>query len=69
VTYRGRPVREPMMIWWDKRRPQPRYAMAFCKMLAEHVREVFPISRPSELKTNAKVKRATARRAREYGTV
>jgi DNA-binding transcriptional LysR family regulator len=69
VTYRGRLVREPMMIWWDKRRPQPRYAMAFCKMLAEHVREVFPISRPSELKTNAKVKRATARRAREYGTV
>jgi DNA-binding transcriptional LysR family regulator len=52
VTHRGRPVREPMMIWWDKCRPQPSYATAFCKMLAEHVREVFPISRPSEPKIN-----------------
>lgn len=47
VTYRGKPVREPMLILWDKRRPQPRYATAFCEMLAEHVRETFPISRPS----------------------
>jgi LysR family nitrogen assimilation transcriptional regulator len=49
VTYRGKPLREPMLILWDKRRLQPRYATAFCKMLAEHVREVFPISRPSEM--------------------
>jgi DNA-binding transcriptional LysR family regulator len=47
VTYRGKPLREPLAIFWDSRRPLPRYATAFCKMLAEHVREVFPISRPS----------------------
>lgn len=48
VTYQGKPLREPMLILWDKRRPQPRYATAFCKMLAEHVRQTFPISRPSK---------------------
>lgn len=68
VTYRGRPLREPLTIFWDKRRPLPRYATAYCEMLAEHMREVFPITRPSELKTDATVKRATARRAREYST-
>lgn len=50
VTYRGTPLREPLTIFWDKRRPLPRYASAFCKMLAEHVRQVFPISRPSDVK-------------------
>ena len=34
VTYRGRPLREPLTILWDKRRPLPRYATAFCEMLA-----------------------------------
>lgn len=47
VTFDGNPVREPMIILWDKRRPQPQYAKAFCDMLAEYVGEVFPISRPS----------------------
>jgi DNA-binding transcriptional LysR family regulator len=48
VTYQGRPLREPLAIFWDRRRPQPRYATAFCQMLAEYVRDVFPITRPSE---------------------
>jgi DNA-binding transcriptional LysR family regulator len=69
VTYRGKPLREPLTILWDKRRPLPRYATAFCEMLAEHVREVFPITRPSEPKTDATVKRAAPRRARAYGAV
>jgi DNA-binding transcriptional LysR family regulator len=51
VTYRGKPLREPMAVFWDKRRPLPSYATAFCAMLAEYVREVFPISRPSEPRT------------------
>jgi hypothetical protein len=37
-----------LTILSDKRRPLPRYAEAFCEMLTEHVREVFPITRPSE---------------------
>jgi DNA-binding transcriptional LysR family regulator len=48
VTYRGKPLREPLALFWDKRRPLPPYATAFCAMLAQRVREVFPISRPSE---------------------
>jgi DNA-binding transcriptional LysR family regulator len=65
LTYRGRPLREPLAVLWDKRRPLPRYATAFCEMWAQHVREVFPITRPTEPKSNATVKRVSARRARE----
>jgi len=47
LTYRGKPLREQMIILWDKQRPLPRYATAYCEMLAEHVRQVFPITRPT----------------------
>jgi DNA-binding transcriptional LysR family regulator len=47
VTYRGRPLRTPMVILWDKQRPLPRYATAYCEMLADYVREIFPITRPT----------------------
>jgi DNA-binding transcriptional LysR family regulator len=47
IVYRSRRLREPLAVLWDKRRPLPRYATAFCQMWAEHVRAVFPISRPS----------------------
>jgi DNA-binding transcriptional LysR family regulator len=67
LTYRGKPLREPLAILWDKRRPLPRYATAFCEMWAEHVREVFPITRPTEPKSDAAAKRARARRAGERG--
>ena len=48
VTYGGKPLREYLAVFWDKRRSLPSYATAFCDMLAEYAREVFPISRPSE---------------------
>jgi DNA-binding transcriptional LysR family regulator len=47
IVYRRRALREPLAVLWDKRRPLPRYATAFCQMWAEHVRMIFPISRPS----------------------
>jgi DNA-binding transcriptional LysR family regulator len=50
LTYRGKPLREPLAIFWDKRRPVPRYAAGFCEMLAEHMRKVFPITQPTVLK-------------------
>jgi DNA-binding transcriptional LysR family regulator len=43
VTYRGKPLREPLTVLSDKRRPLPGYAMVFCEMLAEHVRRGFPL--------------------------
>jgi DNA-binding transcriptional LysR family regulator len=48
IVYRDQPLREPLAVLWDKRRPLPDYATAFCQMWAEHVRAVFPITRPSE---------------------
>jgi DNA-binding transcriptional LysR family regulator len=47
LTYRGRPLRAPMLILWDKRRSLPRYAKAYCEMLTDYVREIFPITRPT----------------------
>jgi len=54
VTYQGNALREPLAIFWDKRRPLPAYATGFCRMLAAHAREIFPISGPSEPKRGAK---------------
>jgi LysR family nitrogen assimilation transcriptional regulator len=54
VTYRGKPLRQGMLILWDKRRPRPGYATAYCEMLAKHVREIFPITRASDPPTEAK---------------
>src|SRR5579871_4602169 len=48
LTYRGRPLSEPLTISWDKRRPLPRYAIDYCGMLAAYMRKIFPISRPTE---------------------
>jgi len=48
LTYRGRLLREPLTISWDKRRPLPRFAADYCRMLAAYMREIFPISGPTE---------------------
>lgn len=45
LSHKGKPLREPLALFWDKQRPLPRYAEAFCAMLAEHVQRAFPISR------------------------
>jgi len=47
LTYRRRPLRTPMVILWDKQRPLPRYGRAYCEMLADYVREIFPVTRPT----------------------
>jgi DNA-binding transcriptional LysR family regulator len=65
LTYRGRPLRERLVILWDKRRPLPPYAIAYCDMLAEHVREVFPITRPTEPKAGANANRTPTRQPRK----
>ena len=48
ITYRGKSVREPLAILWDKRRPLPRFASVYCDMLAKYMQEVFPITRPTK---------------------
>lgn len=42
VSFRGKPLREPLAIFWDKRRTLPPYATAFCEMLAAHMRNTHP---------------------------
>jgi LysR family nitrogen assimilation transcriptional regulator len=49
ITHRRRPLRERYAILWDKRRVLPPYASDFCEVLAEYMREVLPISRPTRL--------------------
>ena len=63
VVYLSKPLRESLTMLSDKRRPLPPYATAFCEMLAEHVREVFPLTRPSEAGAKSTVKRSTARKS------
>lgn len=47
IMYRGKPLDEPLAMLWDKRRPLPAYAKVLCEMVAEHVRQAFPIKRQS----------------------
>lgn len=56
LTYRGEPLRMPLTIMWDKRRPRSRYAVDFCEMLANYVRKIFPITRPTSLRSCAAAK-------------
>ena len=65
LTYRGRPLREPLTISWDKRRPLPRFAIDYCGMLASYMREIFPISRPTESKPPTSQYKHAAQRARQ----
>jgi len=64
LTYRGEPLREAYAIVWDKRRSLPPSADDFRQSLVAYVREVFPISRPSELNSKAGAKRAGAPKRR-----
>jgi len=45
ITYRGKPLDEPLTLLFDRRRPLPGYAKVFCDMLAQHVRKGFPVPR------------------------
>ena len=64
VTHLRKPLREPLVIHWDKRRPLPRYAESFCEALAEYMREVLPITQPSEGKSAAARKQVAVRERR-----
>jgi DNA-binding transcriptional LysR family regulator len=47
ITYKRRPIQEPLAVVWDKRRTLPGYARDFCQSLAAHMRELFQASRSS----------------------
>ncbi len=64
VTHRRKPLREPLAIQWDKRRPVPPYADSFFEALTEYMCEVLPITAPSASKTAAARKQAAVRKSR-----
>jgi DNA-binding transcriptional LysR family regulator len=41
ITYKRKPILEPLAVVWDKRRTLPRYAQDFCESLAVHMRKIF----------------------------
>ena len=47
LTYRNKRLREPLAIVWHKRRALPAFAEDFCRLIADHMRAAFPITRPS----------------------
>ena len=53
ITSRGRPLQEPLSIFWDKRRSLPRYAQGFCELLGAYVPEVLPSEGASGRKVSA----------------
>ena len=58
ITYRRRPLREPVAAHWDKRRALPPYAKDFCEALAAHMREILSVSHRIKPKHRRPAKRA-----------
>jgi DNA-binding transcriptional LysR family regulator len=50
ITYLRKPIREPLALLHDRRRPQPAYAGAFAQMLPSYVRRIGPITQPTRAK-------------------
>lgn len=63
LTYRGRPVGETGTVFWDRRRPLPPYATAFCEMLAEQARQSLSLVPASGARNVAVPRRGPARRS------
>ena len=64
VTHGRQPLRERLVIQWDKRRPMPPYAESFCEALAEYMGAVLPITQPSVGKSAAVRKQVAVRKRR-----
>jgi DNA-binding transcriptional LysR family regulator len=61
ITYKGKPLRDPQAVVWDKRRALPRYAQDFCELLAAHMRKLFPIRPLSAPKLDGAAKKSRGR--------
>jgi DNA-binding transcriptional LysR family regulator len=44
VTYKRKPIRDPLAVVWDKRRVLPRYATDFCQLLASQMQGRPPVT-------------------------
>jgi DNA-binding transcriptional LysR family regulator len=66
VAHRNRPLRERLIIQWDKRRPIPSYAQSFCELLAEYMHEMLPITQPLGNKRSGARRRVDVRSTRTH---
>jgi DNA-binding transcriptional LysR family regulator len=57
LAHRRKPLKQPLLVVWDKRRPLPRYAEEFCDALALYMRRVFPITRASRKASRGPVRK------------
>jgi DNA-binding transcriptional LysR family regulator len=64
VTHGRKPLRERLVIQWDKRRPMPPYAERFCEAVAEYMGAVLPITQPSVGRSVAARKQVAVRKRR-----
>jgi LysR family transcriptional regulator, nitrogen assimilation regulatory protein len=62
VSHRRRPLRDRFAIQWDNRRPMPSYGKTFCQALADDMRMLMPVTRPSDTSAGLH-QRATGRPA------
>jgi DNA-binding transcriptional LysR family regulator len=58
ITYKRKPIREPLAVVWDKRRTLPRYAQDFCETLATHMHKIFPMTQRSARKAGGHGRKA-----------
>src|SRR5262245_8366400 len=57
ITYKRKPILEPLAVVWDKRRTLPRYAKDFCESLAAHMHKIFPDHQPPTTRADSPLKR------------
>jgi LysR family nitrogen assimilation transcriptional regulator len=64
VAQGRKPLRERLVIQWDRRRPLPPYAERFCEAVAEYMGAVLPITQPSTGQSVAARKQVAVRKRR-----
>jgi DNA-binding transcriptional LysR family regulator len=60
ISAQGKPLQEPLSIFWDNRRTLPRYANDFCELLGEYVGEVIGVAPGLPKKRRSPVRRRDA---------
>ncbi len=61
ITYKRKPILEPLAVVWDKRRMLPRYAQDFCELLAAHMHKLFPTRQLSARKAGGAARKSRDR--------
>jgi DNA-binding transcriptional LysR family regulator len=69
VMHERKPIGEPLAVVWDKRRLLPHYTQDFCALLAEHMRELFPITQASAYVADDAARKSRGRARRKVAAL